>query len=257
MAIIQNLFPSYESALTACGKGYNDDDIAVVVARKTAIISSNIIQGMIDSDPSSLTVMAVSIAQRNNKTIKVLDIGGACGYSYFVTKALIGHHANIQWVVVETEAMVRQANLYFHTDDLKFCTSIEEGIKILGGCDCIDMVHTSGTIQCVPYPEKMLDSILAICAPVVLIARFPLYSGSRCVGVQTSFLSDNGPGPMPEGIDNKQVNYPVTFINKEDMVQQVLSSYQIAGQFLSPSANYTVGTQQAPGISILLRYRAT
>ena len=257
MAIIQNLFPTYELALTACGKGYNDDDIAVVVARKTAIISSNIMQGAIDTDPSSLTVMAVSIAQRDSKTIRVLDIGGACGYAYFVTKALIGHHANIQWVVVETEAMVRQANLHFHTDNLKFCTSIEEGIAVLGGRDCIDIVHTSGTIQYVPYPEKMLDNILGICAPVVLIARFPLYGGSRCVGVQTSLFSDNGPGPMPEGIANKQFIYPVTFINTGDLAQRVLSSYQIIGQFLSPSANYTVGPQQAPGISILLRYRAT
>jgi hypothetical protein len=173
-----------------------------------------------------------------------------------MTKALLGSQIGLEWVVVETDAMVRQATSIIHAEGLSFVTSLDEAVERLGGRERVDAVHTSGTIQYVPHPEQLIDNLVAINASILLIARLPVHAGARCVGVQTSLLSHNGPGPMPAGLIDRQISYPITFINKGDLGRQLLSHYQIVGQFLSPSANYKVEARQAPGISLLLRHSA-
>ena len=107
-----------------------------------------------------------------------------------------------------------------------------------------------------PQPEDLVDQLVAVAARHLLIARFPIFDGPRIVGLQASRLADNGPGPAPEGTPDKLVHYPVTFCNKDDIAARLLRTYDITGQFASPSSNYRVGGSAATGASFLLRRRA-
>jgi hypothetical protein len=65
-------------------------------------------------------------------------------------------------------------------------------------------------------------------------------------------LAANGYGPMPPHITDREVKYPVTFMNFYDVVQ-VLNEYEIALATDSPSAEYDFRGQKIPGKSIIFR----
>jgi hypothetical protein len=65
-------------------------------------------------------------------------------------------------------------------------------------------------------------------------------------------LAANGYGPMPPHITDREVKYPVTFMNFYDFVQ-LLNEYEIALATDSPSAEYDFRAQKIPGKSIIFR----
>jgi hypothetical protein len=45
--------------------------------------------------------------------------------------------------------------------------------------------------------------------------------------IQTANLSANGPGPMPAGMKDGVIKYPVTFARKDKFEEIILKNYQI------------------------------
>jgi putative methyltransferase (TIGR04325 family) len=250
MALIEQLCASYDEALPLCGGGYEDDDISLVVAKKTEAIIPLLGRFLLDTDPVTISLLAVLSAARQASPVRVLDVGGGCGYHYFVVKALLPD-IPLKWHVAETAAMSAQGKTRFANDDLGFFASVDEALAAFGGG--IDLLHTSSTIQYVPDPEGFADRVTEIAAPHVMVARFPLFEGPRTVAVQASRLGDNGPGPAPEGTPDRIIRYPITFCNKDELAGRLMRGYRLAGQFASPSANYRIGDSEVTGASFLLR----
>jgi hypothetical protein len=75
-------FPDFASALAACGPGYNDADLADVIAYKTAL---PVDPRQIAPEQAINTIMSVGIAAAEivNPPLTVLDFGGGCGFHYF------------------------------------------------------------------------------------------------------------------------------------------------------------------------------
>lgn len=251
MISIQTFFPSYQEALSHCRDGYHDDHLTELVALKTKNIASNMTQTLLDPDPIAITALAIARARLQRDHLRILDIGGACGYAFFATKALLGN-IQLTWCVVETETMVKSACRHIQSDGLSFCSSIDDALRILGGCD---VIHSSSTIQYVPEPLSLMQRMGQIPADFLIITRFPLYDGPHAIGLQTSMLSENGPGPAPAGLVDRQIHYPVTFCNKADVERNLLPGYEIAGQFSSPGSNHMVGNMPAIGTSFILKRR--
>ena len=116
----------------------------------------------------------------------------------------------------------------------------------------IHLVHASSAIQYVPDPLTTLKALATLQARYFMLARFPVWSRNQLVGVQTSPLAANGIGPMPPTIPDRQVRYPITFTNFDDVIQ-VMGSYEIVMVLQSPSSNYTVYGQHVQGISLIFR----
>lgn len=221
MATITETYPTHQDAMAACGAGYHADDIAAVIALRTKAIAQGLPGLYVHPDYWAMLAMAVGMARQPATPVRVLDFGGGCGLHYHCIKALVPGVA-LRWSVVETPTMAARAAATFQDDGLTFVTSIEDGVRTLGGCD---IVHASGSLPYVADPEETLRHLLAPASPFFILARFPVYGGSRCVGVQTSLLSQNGPGPMPPGVPNREVRYPVTFLPEADVMPAIASRY--------------------------------
>lgn len=116
----------------------------------------------------------------------VLDFGGGCGLHY---KQARSH--SVRWAVVETAAMVERAK-ELATERLQFFTKISAAAAWLGR---IDVMHSDGAIQYTPDPALTVAALCGIGAKQMLWRRV-YFSDNPGTEVQSSYLSDNGPGTI-------------------------------------------------------------
>lgn len=247
MAVVTEIFSDFATALAACGPGYDNAVIADVIAYKTAI----------GVDPrnfapeqaiNSMLALGITAAEITERPLTVLDFGGGCGFHYFrVTAAM---QSQLRWAIVETPTMAQRA-MKLAEGRFEVFTDIAAAAAALGPTH---LVHASSAIQYAPDPLETLSALARLQARYFMLARFPVWSRSQLVGVQTSPLAANGIGPMPPDIADRQVRYPVTFTNFDD-VMRIMDPYEIAVALPSPSSNYTVHGQHVQGISMIFRLK--
>lgn len=247
MAHIQALFESYDDALAGAGCGYNDDGLAGVVALKTQVVARDLSQAVLNPDPVAVINAAVcaAVAQRQSEICRVVDIGGASGYHYLCARDFLKRHS-LSWTVVETAAMVKAAEPLFGSDELRFVPTLDEAFG-----NPVDLLILSSTLQYMPQPEEALRRIAVAKPRCIVLARFPNHQGPRVVGLQESQLRYNGPGPMPEGLSDRTVYYPVTFVPMPDVLS-CLDGYRVVHRYDSPSGAYDIGEQRVAGITLVL-----
>lgn len=245
MAIVTQICPDYATALGLCGSGYDDADIAEVIAFKTA---QRIEPLAVAPEQALNSIIAVGIAGADapNRQLKVLDFGGGCGFHYFrVTAAM---RTPLKWAIVETPAMAASA-ARLGQNCFRAFTAIGDANAALGG---VDLVHASSAIQYVPDPPAILSQLAALRSRYVLLARLPHWREPTVVGVQVSKLSENGIGPMPPGVQDREIRYPVTFMNLDDILR-IFGDYNVHLAMYSPSSTYVVRNNTVAGVSIILR----
>lgn len=245
MSVVREIFPDFAAALAACGPGYNDADIADVVAHKTA---PPVDHRMYAPEQAINSILAVGIAaaEVTDRPLTVLDFGGGCGFHYFRVVPTI--HRSLRWAIVETPAMAERA-AKLSEGRFQVFTDIATAADALGR---IDLVHASSSIQYVPEPLETLKTLAALRPRYFGLLRFPAWGRPQLVGLQSSALSRNGIGPMPPNIADRLVTYPITFTNFDD-VMQVLAGYEIAMSIASPSATYEICGQSVQGLSAIFR----
>jgi putative methyltransferase (TIGR04325 family) len=246
--IINETYPDYRSAAATCGPGYLDHDISKVVAFKTADYSTRE-PNVLLNEQSTNTLLAVGVAAGDLSTrpLHVLDFGGGCGFHYFTAKNPF--KVAMRWAVVETPTMAAQAKT-LSSGQFEVYDTIDQAVSSLGR---VDLVHTSGAIQCVPDPMATLDALIAIRASYLALARFPVWRGSLSIGVQTSLLSENGIGPMPPGLPDRRVRYPILFPDIDATLARFKQDYDLIISLPSPSASYVVRGQNVPGVTVIFR----
>lgn len=130
----------------------------------------------------------------------VLDFGGGAGLHYKLARL---QNPDIRWAVVETQAMVRRAR-ELAMDRLQFFSDIGAAADWLGD---VELMHSNGAIQYVPNPIEVVRSLCAVRPALMVWRRVPTNDGEAEVReMQTSFLSDNGPGSLPS-VSDKVVRY--------------------------------------------------
>jgi putative methyltransferase (TIGR04325 family) len=246
---ITQICPTFVSALSACGAGYNDSDVADVIAFKTAhSVSANSQQFAPEQAINSILAIGIAAADISDRPLTVLDFGGGCGFHYFWVSPMV--KAPLRWVIVETPTMAERA-AKLAQGHFELFTEVASAAELLGR---VDIVHASTAIQYVPDPLATLKTLAALRARYILLARFPLWRDSQLVGVQTSTLAGNGIGPMPPTIANRQIRYPITFTNFNHVLQ-TLGDYEAALAIESPNAIYAVRGQQVQCATIIFRLK--
>jgi putative methyltransferase (TIGR04325 family) len=242
---VTEVFPSFAAARAACGQGYDDGDIADVIAYKASLAFDRR-QVAPEQALNSIIAVGIGAAEITDRPLRVLDFGGGCGFHYF--RASDALQMPLRWAIVETPTMAQRAVKVANGRFGVFST-VAEAADALGK---IDLVHVSSAIQYVPEPLESLKSLAALRARIFALIRFPLWRTPSIVGIQKSRLAGNGIGPMPPHVADREVVYPVTFTNIDDMLH-VLSDYDIAVSMASPSSNYEFRGQFVPGASIIFR----
>jgi len=175
--IRRRLFPPGQAI-----EGYENEELVDTIFRKTAAY-----------DPKGDWALVSDI-----KT--VLDFGGGAGLHYKLARRQNPH---IRWAVVETQAMVRRAR-ELATDRLKFFSDVDLAADWLKD---VELMHSNGAIQYVANPIEIVRSLCAVRPATMMWRRVPTSDGAvEEREVQTSFLSDNGPGSLPTAND-KLVRY--------------------------------------------------
>jgi putative methyltransferase (TIGR04325 family) len=173
----RRLFPPVQAI-----EGYENEELVETIFRKTVAY-----------DPKGDWALVSGV-----KT--VLDFGGGAGLHYKLARLQNPH---IRWAVVETQAMVRRAS-ELATDRLKFFTDVGMAADWLTD---VELMHSNGAVQYVPDPIEIVRSLCAVHPATIVWRRVPTHDGAADVReVQTSFLSDNGPGSLPTASD-KVVRY--------------------------------------------------
>ena len=213
---------------------YQDPDLVEVVFAKTVALEDASLFSFPASAGLDQTVLGVAYAASliADRPLRVLDFGGACGFHHRVSGAALPHIAT-RWAIVETAAMAKRAAA-LATDSLQFFDRIPDAIDWLGD---IDLMHSSGTLQCIGEPESVLTELCSIGARVLAWNRLSLSSGARVSVEQTSMLSENGPGPMPANFVDRQVSYARTEIPVGDFLA-AHSRYRLMWKFSGDSVGY-------------------
>jgi len=244
---------------------YEDSDIVNVVTTKNVIFRDNLRSQISKSGSVTLdttatrTLLAFSMMRKKRNddgVIRVLDIGGGAGFHYFIAKAAIfgdserrsgarrsssgsrKRRVELQWRVVETPAMVRGARAKgLEEEGLRFYDNIRAAARSLG---TVDLLLASSSLQYFPDPIATLNDMVDVQASYLFITRTPMSLHGTKRTTQTSRLGDNGPGPLPSELSslNRDITYPITYVDKGDVESSLRSGYHITARFLEEQGSF-------------------
>jgi putative methyltransferase (TIGR04325 family) len=249
------LFPSYEAALAQCSQdGYENDLLMEVMSYKMSRYLDNQKRQFDPAFSHTQAFTQLAIAKLlahypDKKTFHILDFGGSMGGHYFDTKRLLGNNIRFKWAVVETPATAKAAQ-QFANDEIAFFDSLETACAHLS---TIDLLHTSGTLQCVNQPYAFLERLLAIQSPFILFNRIGLNRKNRdVITIHHSKLSWNGPYGLPPNVEDRPIKYPFTFISEANFLQKLQANYTIAAQFKDDSGIFSIPSEDIIGGGFLV-----
>jgi putative methyltransferase (TIGR04325 family) len=234
-------YKTYEEALKHCPKeAYEDTDIVKVVVEKNIIYQQNLQRDTVFDLGTLRTLIALGLSKTSN-SLNVIDFGGGGGYHYTIASNAFGDKDSLKWNVVETTAMANEAKRIAN-NNLKFFDNIADATKDLG---LVDLVFTSGALQCCPQPLFFLKELINVKAKYLFITRTSFTDSSEQVAnIQKSYLSTNGPGPLPAGFKDKAVYYPNVFVCKQQIEEMLSEHYHIQFKIIEDKAAYRVGNKE-------------
>ncbi len=251
------IYPSYQDAYKSCNSNaYEEDELIEVIQKKTQIFAKNTNQttlAIAESTAYTLMSMINPLVNKDVRTINVLDFGGACGAHYYHLRNVADKNLKLNWVVVETPTMVKYAKS-LENEELSFFDNFEQALSKLGE---VDLLHTSGTLQCVNNPDYYLDLVLKCNAKWLLMNRLGLNQLDHdVITVHHSKLSWNGAGQLPEGHKDRWIKYPFNFISERKFLSKLHVNYQPIASFNEQSGMYPIRGQKIVGYGLLCKHKA-
>lgn len=165
------------------------------------------------------------LASTHTDSLKVIDFGGGGG-SLRELACSAKRDLNLEWVVVETPEMVKEARLELQEDWIKYESSVLEASTRLSS---VDLIIASGSLQYTQKPLETLLSLTELGSEYVYITRTPLSNdGNSIEYTQESFLASNGPGDsLPRNFKNRIVRYVNTIVPKSEFEKILSLNYKI------------------------------
>lgn len=198
------VYESFEAA-SAGVDGYEDPGVIKAVAAKTATFRKEIQRRI----THRLTVQDLLVLHRvsHGSPVRVLDLGGACGATFFELKAL-APDAIESWVVVETKPMVEQAR-GFEGGALRFSSDLDGELA-----ESPDLVIAKGVLHYTKDPGSLLRQLTSSTSSYVYLSRTPAFDQPRLAVFirQSTRLRNHGPGLLPD-VGDRRVSLPATVIS--------------------------------------------
>jgi putative methyltransferase (TIGR04325 family) len=217
-------YDSYEEAFFACGDdSYENIDLVKVIVAKNLAYRQSLHNDTVFDLATLRTLIALGLSKHND-VLRVVDFGGGGGYHFTVASKAFGDETKLNWNVVETTTMVKEAQI-IAVDSLKFFDNTTEAVKDLGD---VDLVLTSSALQYCSNPIAFLKQLIDINAKYIYITRTPFCNTSRAIiTTQESKLSANGPGPLPNKYKDRTIKYPITYASRQSVEKILSEKYEI------------------------------
>jgi putative methyltransferase (TIGR04325 family) len=247
-------YSSYQEAMqdTENPDGYELDNIVKLEFLRTKKIKEELEQ------PDYIKISDVDLKGRvslsafvNKKKITVIDLGGGCGRHYFFKRKLLAPDIELNWYVVETPAMCNYGKS-LENGELRFRDNLADTIKEAGH---IDMVYASGVLQCVDKPWEFLDFITSCKADFIFFHRLALSNKKDVTVIHKYSLSWNGTYQLPEGVEDRIVAYPFSFIEKKRFFETLQKTYSILMEFSEQSGVFPVKGEELTGLGLLCKLK--
>jgi putative methyltransferase (TIGR04325 family) len=218
-------YGSYHDALVHCHNGYSSYYLSDVVYEKTKRYRDYIYsqKPFIADYTISRQLLILAILSRK-KSLRVIDFGGACGTHYFIANQFFKGSVDLKWHVVETHRMAQRGKL-LEDGQLRFFEDFDEAVAAAQG---VDLLFSSSALQYVPTPLKTIEDVLKCAAEYIFFTRLPLSENNlgQIITIQNSNYGGNGPGPLPDGMKDGIIRYPITLIEKELFEAKIKERYE-------------------------------
>lgn len=218
---------SYTSFSDAAGSiknnTYEQDELIEVVLRKNEIFRALPLSNQLLSSDAARILMAIGLARNNNK-ITVVDFGGGGGNHFTIANIGFPDSVAFDWNIVETPKFVENARK-ISIPNLRY---FDELSKAVNAVQNVDLLLASSTLQYCPDPIGMLNQLTMSGAKCLYLTRTPFNSGAETIfSTQASWLSRNGPGPLPAGFKDRKISYPIGYASRSKVEEVLQARYEI------------------------------
>jgi putative methyltransferase (TIGR04325 family) len=221
-------YPSFEAAL-ADSNSYEDPRLIDVVREKTKRYKAAVATSprSIETRQNAQNMFVLSYVEPQ-RAINVLEVGGACGASYFEAKHLlplcIAH-----WSVTETPAMAAAGNNMNDDPDLSFHSDLPSAANQL---PTRDLAIAQGVLQYAGDPIAMLKALYELRFGYVYITRTAVADVDAPVFInQNTELAAHGPGRLPNAPAGKSTQ-PMTLVSYDSLLSATPADYEIVFKFI-------------------------
>ncbi len=174
-------YPSFAAALSQCGYGYEDPQLAEVMLVKTQRLLAGDLRKIIYAPfVSALQESIASVAKSSRRPVRVLDFGGNFGLYYFLALQITA--TPLRWAVVESATMAK-LGAALASDSLGFFDDVAAAGRWLDG---VDLVFANGSLSYPPDPIAVLSEILDLGAQELLVLRSSITDGPPRITIQES-----------------------------------------------------------------------
>lgn len=250
--LFKKTYHSFGEALDNCKShlGFEQDDLVRIIVKKTGAIQKKLFVEKDDTfSHHTITTLLCSVAFRDG-ALNVLDFGGGSGLHFYYFKSVFGDSIKVKWCVVETPMMCKYVT-EMQSDELMFFDNIADASAAM---DSVDLVFSSGALQCVSNPVESITELMALGAQYMILSRLNLIADhDTVITIQRSLLSENGQGKLPEGFTERWVEYPNTILNEDIFLETIAPQYAIRMKYPDHTGVYKVNTYQVKGYSALLK----
>jgi putative methyltransferase (TIGR04325 family) len=221
-------YESFEDALRD-SDSYEDPRIIEVVSEKTKRYRETLSNSPSRSIENRQTVQNLFVLSyvEPNRPINVLEVGGACGASYFETKHLLPDRIR-RWTIAETAAMAAAGRGLTNDPDLSFHSNIVSAVERLKSRD---LAIAQGVLQYTSDPLPLLKVLFELRFSYVYITRTAVADVDRPLFTkQETDLASHGPGRLPNAPDGRS-SQPMTLVSREALLSSVPTAYEIVFNF--------------------------
>ena len=165
-------YDSYDSAL-AGSYTYEDPGVIQIVSSKTEAYRNALLAGKDKTVNNCQTVQNMFVLSYvwHDRPLDVLEMGGACGASYFELSHLLPGRIK-SWHVVETPAMAAAGRRLIRDSRLTFYDALDTAVAQL---ENLDLLIAQGVLQYLRDPLQTLEALLRLGFAYVYITHAQLW----------------------------------------------------------------------------------
>ena len=208
---------------------YEDPRLIEIVREKTKRYRDNLASGArppVTSRQMAQNLFVLSYVEPQ-RSLNVLELGGACGAAYFEARTLLPDRIR-HWSITETAAMASAGQTVADDPKLSFHSDIDSAVKQLKSRD---LAIAQGVLQYAGDPRAVLKQLFALDFAYVYVTRTAVAdSGAPIFTRQETELAAHGPGRLPDAPAGKS-SQPMTLVNLDALVSAVPSTYEIVFNF--------------------------
>ena len=224
-------YDSYDCAL-ADSHTYEDPGVVQVVSSKTEAYRNALLAGEDKTVNNRQTVQNMFVLSYvwHGRPLDTLEIGGACGASYFELSHLLPGRIR-SWHVVETPGMAAAGRRLFQDDTLTFYDDLDVAVSQL---ENQDLLIAQGVLQYMKAPLRTLEALLKLGFAYVYITRTLVGDAIErpIITKQVVNLSAHGPGLATKRFTDRKTSQPLTIVPFESIASRFSVGHTVLYSFI-------------------------